>query len=143
MARRVSPRSAAPAAVIVAAAACLLTACAPFGTSRRERVERFEADLNYNREFVYENFLESATSQYAQIRDDPPGATWDVWFPVPYPEGGNYYISIDNLFSNPIQATVDGPDIFDGPKSLQLHMVRSGVYWYLKGLTLEGDPIVD
>lgn len=127
----------------LAASLLLLASCAPFGTSRRERVERFEADLNYNREFAYENFLENATTDYDTIRNQPPGATWDAWFPVPYPEGGRYSISIDSVFANPMQATVDGPDDFGGPKPLRLHMVRSGIYWYLEGLVLDGDPIVD
>lgn len=128
---------------IVAVTLLLLAGCAPFGTSRSERVQRFEADLNYSRAFAYENFLESATVDYATIRDELPSETWDLWFPLDYPEGGTYTISIDSIFANPITATIDGPDAFAGPKQLRLHLVRSGVIWYLEGLTLDGTTIVD
>ena len=130
-------------AALAALTALVLAGCAPFGTSRSERVQRFEADLNYSRAFAYENFLESATVDYATIRDELPSETWDLWFPLDYPEGGTYSISIDTVFADPITATIDGPDAFGGPKQLKLQLVRAGVIWYLEGLTLDGTAIVD
>jgi hypothetical protein len=121
----------------------ILTSCAPFGTSKRDRVLRFEADLNHSRDYLYQNFLEAETTQYTTIRDNDPGETWDVWFPVDFPDPGTYTISLDSLIGNPLDATVEGPDVFGGPKSIQFHFARSGFYWYLEGLTLEGSKIVD
>ena len=121
----------------------ILTSCAPFGTSKRDRVLRFEADLNESREYLYQNFLESETTQYATIRDSDTTYTWDEWFPVDFQQTGTYTITLDSLFGNPLDATVEGPDVFSGPKSIEFHFARSGVYWYLEGLTLEGSKIVD
>jgi hypothetical protein len=42
-----------------------------------------------------------------------------------------------------VQATVFGPSDFGGSKSLTFGMVRSGLYWYIEKLTLEGSVIVD
>jgi hypothetical protein len=121
----------------------ILTSCAPFGTSKRDRVLLFEADLNGSREYLYQNFLEAKTTQYATIRDSDPGETWDMWFPPGFPSPGTYTITLDSHFGNPLDGTVDGPSAFGGPKSIKFHFARSGVYWYLEGLTLEGSKIVD
>ena len=121
----------------------IFTSCAPFGTSKRDRVLCFEADLNDSREYLYQNFLEAETTQYATIRDSDTAYTWDGWFPVGFPETGTYTISLESLFGNPLDATVSGPDVFSGPQSIQFHFARSGFYWYLEGLTLEGSKIVD
>ena len=120
-----------------------LVGCAPFATSKRDRALLFEADLNGAREFLYQNFLESETVDYATIRDYDPGQTWDTWFPPGFPDPGTYTITLDTFFGNPLEATVDGPSAFEGPKTLKLHFIRSGIYWYLEGLTLESTKIVD
>ena len=117
-----------------------LTSCAPFGTSKRDRLLLFEADLNDSREYLYQNFLESETTQYSLIRDNDPGETWDVCFPVGFPDTGTYTITLDTFFGNPLGATVEGPGAFDGPKSAEFFFTRSGVYWYLTGITLDGVP---
>jgi hypothetical protein len=117
-----------------------VTSCSPFGTSKRERVQRFEADLNGSREYAYQNFLEAETVQYATIRDSDPGSTWDVWFPLDFPEPGIYTITLDSVFGNPLEGTVDGPDVFSGPKSIEFNFARSGIYWYIEKLTLDGTP---
>jgi hypothetical protein len=124
--------------IILLVAAALLTSCAPFGTSKRDRVLLFEADLNGAREYLYQNFLESETYNYATIRDSDVGTTWDMWFPPGFPIRGTYTISLDSHFGNPLDGTVEGPDVFGGPQSIQFHFVRSGVYWYLSELTLNG-----
>ena len=129
--------------ILIVFVAVILTSCAPFGTSKRDRVFRFEADLNDSREYLYQNFLEAETTQYATIRDSDTAYTWDEWFPVDFPQTGTYTISIDSLLGNPLDATVEGPDVFSGPKSVQFHFARSGFYWYLEGLTLDGSKIVD
>ena len=115
-----------------------ITSCSPFGTSKNERVLRFEADLNGAREYVYQNFLESETVDYATIRDSDTAYTWDEWFPPDFPEAGIYTITLDSVFGNPLEGTVDGPDVFSGPKPIEFHFARSGIYWYLEGLNLDG-----
>jgi len=120
-----------------------LTSCAPFGTSKKERVLRFEADLNGSREYVYQNFLETETVDYAMIRDSDTAYTWDDWFPLDFPETGTYTITLDSVFGNPLEGTVDGPDVFGGPKPIEFYFARSGIYWYLEGLTLDGVKEVD
>ena len=112
--------------------------CSPFGTSKRERVLRFEADLNGSREYVYQNFLEAETVDFATIRDSDTAYTWDDWFPPDFPETGTYTITLDSVFGNPLEGTVDGPDVFGGPQPIEFYFVRSGVYWYLEGLNLDG-----
>ncbi len=120
-----------------------IAGCAPFGTSKRERVLRFEADLNGAREYLYQNFLEAETVDYATIRDSDTAYTWDEWFPPDFPEAGIYTITLDSVFGNPLEGTVDGPDVFNGPQPIQFHLTRSGVYWYLEKLILNGTSIVD
>jgi hypothetical protein len=124
--------------LFIALVAIVLVSCAPFGTSKRDRVLRFEADLNKSRDYLYQNFLESETTQYTLIRDSDPGETWDVCFPVEFPEPGTYTITLDTVFGNPLEATVEGPAAFNGPKSAEFSFARSGVYWYLTGITLDG-----
>ena len=112
--------------------------CSPFGTSKKERVLRFEADLNGAREYVYQNFLEAETVEYATIRDSDTAYTWDEWFPLDFPEPGIYTITLDSVFGNPLEGTVDGPDVFSGPQPIEFYFARSGIYWYLEGLNLDG-----
>jgi hypothetical protein len=121
----------------------LLTSCAPFGTSKRDRVLRFEADLNSAREYLYQNFLEAETVQYDTIRDSDTAYTWDYWFPAEVLENDTYTITLDSLLGNPLEGTVEGPSEFGGPKSIGFYFARSGVYWYLEGLTLDGVAKVD
>jgi hypothetical protein len=121
----------------------VLASCAPFGTSKLERVDLFEADLNGNREYLYQNFLEAETIDYVSIRDDDIGTTWDYWFPPGVPEPGTYSIALDSIFGNPLEGTVDGPDDFSGPKSIQFYLTRAGIYWYLEKVVLNGSQIVD
>ena len=129
--------------VLLITALAALTSCAPFGTSKKDRVLRFEADLNSAREYLYQNFLEAETTQYATIRDSDTAYTWDFWFPVEFLDTSTYTITLDSVFGNPLDATVEGPDVFGGPQSIEFHFARSGVYWYLEGLTLDGSKIVD
>ncbi len=130
-------------AILLPALAVFLSTCAPFGTSRKERVEMFEYDLNHCREYLYQNFLEAETDDYETIRDSDTTCTWDDWFPLPFPGGGTYTVTLDSRLGNPLEGTVDGPDGFEGPKSIQFHFARSGVYWYLEGLSLDESKIVD
>jgi len=122
----------------------LLGGCAPFGTSQAERAARFEYDLNHNRHFAYQNFLPSATTAYNDLVGLPLTQTWNFWFPpAEYPETTEYTIVVDNVSGGTAQATVSGPSDFGGSKSLTFGMVRSGLYWYIEKLTLEGSVIVD
>ena len=124
--------------------ALLLAGCAPFGTSQAERAARFEYDLNHNRRYAFQNFLQSATTDYVTLATQNPVYTWDVWFPpAEYPETTEYTIVVDNVSGGTAQATVSGPSDFGGSKSLTFGMVRSGLYWYIEKLTLEGSVIVD
>ena len=140
--RRITNRTAS-ILLIVVFAAIALASCAPFGTSKKDRVLRFEADLNGSREYAYQNFLEAETTDYAAIRDNDPGTTWDMWFPPDFPDPGTYSITLDTHIGNPLEGTIDGPAAFSGPQSIQFHFARSGVYWYLEGLTLGGSKIID
>jgi len=141
-AKPVIEKRALPLVFLILAAFSLLS-CAPFGTSKKERVERFEIDLKESREYVYQNFLEAETDDYTTIRDSDTTYTWDDWFPLEVPAGSTYTISLDSAFGNPLVGTIDGPGVFGFPKSIQFHCTRSGMYWYLEGLTLDGTKIVD
>jgi hypothetical protein len=80
---------------------------------------------------------------YTTIRDEEPGTTGDAWFPPGFPNPGTYTITLDSSFGNPLEGTVDGPDVFSGPQSIKFHLVRAGFYWYLEGITLDGSKIVE
>ena len=122
----------------------LIAGCALFGTSQAERVALFEYDLNLNRRYAYRNFLQSATSDYVTLATQNPIYTWNVWFPpAEYPDTTKYTISVDEVSGETVEATVSGPSDFTGPKSLTFGMVRSGIYWYIEKLTLDGSVIVD
>jgi hypothetical protein len=122
----------------------LIAGCALFGTSQAERAARFEYDLNHNRRDAYQNFLQSATTDYVTLATQNPIYTWNVWFPpAEYPETTEYTISVDEVSGETVKATVSGPLDFTGPKSLTFGMVRSGIYWYIEKLTLDGSVIVD
>lgn len=129
--------------ILITALTVALTSCAPFGTSKAERVKLFEADLNGNREYLYQNFLEAETTDYAKIRDDDIGTTWDYWFPLGVPDPGIYSIALDTHIGNPLEGTVDGPDDFGGPKSIDFYFARAGIYQYLERVVLGGTEIVN
>jgi hypothetical protein len=121
----------------------LLGGCALFGTSKTERVMRFETDLNENRQFAYQNFLESATTDYSLLANSDPVATWDQWFPpAEYPDDTLYTFTVEDTTSDSVTATVTGPAEFTG-NTLVFGMVRDGLYWYIERLTLDGTVIVD
>lgn len=120
-----------------------LSGCALFGTTRKERVLRFEVGLNESREYLYQEFYEAATADYELLESPDLSQTWDLWFPPEVPEPGTYTLSADDYSTDVIQATVTGPDTFGGPKPLELYLVRVGINWYLEKLVLDGDTIVD
>ncbi len=128
---------------LLPALAFLFSACAPFGTSKKERVELFEHDLNHCRQYLYQNFLEEETEDYGIIKNSDTTYTWDAWFPLSFPDGGTYTVTLDSRLGNPLEGTVDGPDEFEGPKSVEFYFARSGVYWYLEALSLDESKIVD
>jgi len=111
-AKPVIEKRALPLVFLILAAFSLLS-CAPFGTSKKERVERFEIDLKESREYVYQNFLEAETDDYTTIRDSDTTYTWDDWFPLEVPAGSTYTISLDSAFGNPLVGTIDGPGVFE------------------------------
>ncbi|MBN1835627.1 MAG: hypothetical protein JW820_07245 [Spirochaetales bacterium] len=121
----------------------LVASCAPFGTSREERIQRFEVGLNENREYLYLDFYEPLTTDYAVLQSSDVSVTWDIWFPPGYPDPGSYTVEVPNASGDVVEALVYGPDSFAGPKSLRLHMVRDGLEWYLERLVLDGSTIVD
>jgi hypothetical protein len=125
--------------------AILLAGCSLFGTSQAERVMRFEYDLNHNRQYAYQNFLESATNDYVKLATQDPVYTWNRydWFPpAEWPETTEYTISVDDVSGETVQATVTGPSDFSGPQTLTFGMVRSGIYWYIEKLTLSGSGLI-
>jgi hypothetical protein len=123
-------------------ALAVLAGCAPFGTTRKERVQRFEVGLNENREYLYQEFYEPLTSDYATLQTSPATATWDVWFPPGFPDPGTYSVSADSYLGDFVEAVVTGPG-FANPKPLRLYMVRSGLEWYIEKLVLDGTTIVN
>ena len=117
----------------------IFESCSLLGTTKEERIARFESDLNNNRGYIYQNFLDSVTTDYDAIKN--PILTWDVWFP----EGTeNYEITITDSSVDPVTATIDGPDIFGGPMPIEFKMVKDDFFnWYIEELTLNDIKIVD
>ena len=120
-----------------------LAGCSLVGTTRKERVLRFEVGLNDNRKYLYMDFYEPLTTDYALLRDSDVGTTWDVWFPPGYPEPGTYTLTVDDYSVDVIEAVVTGPDDSADPMALELHLTRVGLEWYIDKLVLDGATIVD
>jgi hypothetical protein len=115
-----------------------LAACAPFGTSKAERVLRLETDLNENREFAYQNFDPSITD-YVALLAQHPNSTWDLWFPpAEWPETTKYVLEVQDVGPDSLTARVTGPVDFQGPQTLTVGLVRIGMDWYLNRLELSG-----
>jgi hypothetical protein len=128
----------------ILASALLLGSCALFGTSKTERVMRLEADLNGNRAYAYQNFLESATTDYVTLATQSPVYTWDQWFPpANWPETTGYTFTVEAVTPDSVTATVTGPSNFGSAKTAVFGVVRAGIYWYLEKLTLAGTVEVD
>jgi hypothetical protein len=132
-------------AILLLSLVLALGSCALVGTSRKDRMMRFEVGLNENRPELYQDFFAGATSDYDTLRTTDVGQTWDVWFPPGYPTPGTYTLEfVENLRGSVdgVLATVSGPAEFGSPKSLELRMVRVGLDWYLAALELDGTVIV-
>jgi hypothetical protein len=130
-------------------AALALTSCAPFGTSKAERVMRLEFDLNggqLSRQYAYQNFDPATTVVYNDLAALPPSQTWDDWFPPA--EGSDpteYVLEVQNTSPDSASVRVTGPVDFAGPRTLTVGLVRIGLEWYINRLDLSGYalPIVD
>ena len=128
-----------PLLVLLAA----MAGCSLFGTTRKERVLRFEDGLNENRAYLYQDFYEPLTTDYATLQDADVSVTWDIWFPPGYPEPGTFTLSVEDYSVDVIEAVVTGPDADAEPMTLQLYMTQVGLDWYLERLDLDGVTIVD
>jgi hypothetical protein len=130
------------------AAAIALSSCAPFGTSKAERVARLEFDLNggyQSRQYAYQNFDPDTTTDYVDLATLPPSQTWDDWFPLEALDTVKYSLEIQDISSDSVKVRVTGPAAFEGPRTLDIDMVRIGLEWYINRLQLSGYalPIVD
>jgi hypothetical protein len=124
------------AAALVAAAA--LSGCALFGTSKAERVLRFQTDLNESRQYAYQNF-DPAIGDYLSLSTQNPNYTWDEWFPpADWPDTTQYRITVQDTAGDSLTATVEGPVDFGGPRTLTIGVVRLGLDWYINRLELSG-----
>ncbi len=135
--RRLTPLRLLAAAALLAAL-LLPAGCSLFGTTAAERVARFEKDLNDSPEFVYQNFLESATTDYTAIQDRY--STWDEWFP---PASTAYTVEITTITQTAATGTISGGSFTD-PLPIELGLVQADpLTWYLESLTLDGATLVD
>ena len=127
------------------ALAIALIACAPFGTSKAERVARLETDLNESRQFAYQNFDPLTTTDYLTLATQNPNYTWDQWFPLEASDTTKYVLEVQDVGSDSLEARVTGPVDFAGPRTLTVGLVRIGLEWYINRLELSGYalPIVD
>jgi len=124
--------------LLAIAAALSLTACAPFGTSKAERVMRLETDLNESRQFAYQNF-DPAIADFITLATQNPNYTWDAWFPpAEWPETTMYVIEVQDVGSDSLTARVTGPADFLGSQTLTVGLVRLGMDWYINRLELSG-----
>jgi hypothetical protein len=125
------------------AATLAFTACAPFGTSKAERVARLEYDLNggvQSRQYAYQNFDPATTTDFVNLATQDPNQTWDQWFPPSeWPDTTRYVIDIQDIGSDSLTARVTGPVDFGGPRTLTVGLVRIGMEWYINRLELEGE----
>jgi hypothetical protein len=119
-----------------------LASCAPFGTSKAERVARLEFDLNggvQSRQYAYQNFDPATTADYVDLATRPPSQTWDDWFPpTEWPETAEYVLEVQDVGSDSLTARVTGPADFEGPRTLTVGLVRVGMEWYINRLDLSG-----
>ena len=123
------------------AAAAVLAACAPFGTSKAERVARLEADLNdsQSRQYAYQNF-DPSILDYANLAGWPPSQTWDDWFPpAEMSDTTKYILEVQDTSPDSASVRVTGPVDFAGPRTLTVGLVRIGLEWYINRLELSGE----
>jgi hypothetical protein len=136
-------------AVAVLAVLLALSSCAPFGTSKAERVMRLEFDLNggqVSRQYAYQNFDPATTVVYSDLAALPPSQTWDDWFPpAEMSDTTKYVLEVQDTSPDSASVRVTGPVDFSGPRTLTVGLVRIGLEWYINRLDLSGYalPIVD
>ena len=117
-----------------------LASCAPFGTSKAERVARLEADLNdsQSRQYAYQNF-DPSIADYADLAGWPPSQTWDDWFPpAEMSDTTKYILEVQDTSPDSASVRVTGPVDFAGPRTLTVGLVRIGLEWYINRLDLSG-----
>jgi len=130
--------------LLAATVTIALSGCAPFGTSKAERVARLEADLNdgyQSRQYAYQNFDPATTTDYVDLATLPPSQTWDDWFPLEASDTTKYSFEIQDVSSDSVRVRVTGPVAFDGPRTLDADLVRIGLEWYINRLELSGYPL--
>jgi len=128
------------AALAALATAAVLTACAPFGTSKAERVMRLENDLNESRQYAYQNFDPATTADYTDLATLPPSQTWDDWFPpAEMSDTTKYVLEVQDSSPDSASVRVTGPVDFAGPRTLTVGLVRIGLEWYINRLELSGE----
>jgi len=131
------------AALAALATAAVLTACAPFGTSKAERVMRLENDLNESRQYAYQNFDPATTVDYTDLATLPPSQTWDDWFPpTEMSDTTKYVLEVQDVDSDSVRARVTGPVDFPGPQTLTVGLVRIRLEWYINRLELSTTGLI-
>ncbi|OHD74438.1 MAG: hypothetical protein A2V99_06885 [Spirochaetes bacterium RBG_16_67_19] len=116
-----------------------LASCAPFGTSKTERVMRLENDLNESRQYAYQNFDPATTLDYTDLATLPPSQTWDDWFPpAEMSDTTKYVLEVQDTSPDSASVRVTGPVDFAGPRTLTVGLVRIGLEWYINRLDLSG-----
>jgi len=120
-----------------------LISCAPFGTSKAERVMRLENDLNESRQYAYQNFDPATTVDYTDLATLPPSQTWDDWFPpTEMSDTTKYVLEVQDVDSDSVRARVTGPVDFPGPQTLTVGLVRIGLEWYINRLELSTTGLI-
>ena len=125
------------------AAAAVLAACAPFGTSKAERVMRLENDLNESRQYAYQNFDPATTLDYTDLATLPPSQTWDDWFPpAEMSDTTKYVLEVQDTSPDSASVRVTGPVDFPGPQTLTVGLVRIRLEWYINRLELSTTGLI-
>lgn len=131
--------------LLAVASALALTACAPFGTSKAERVMRLEFDLNggqQSRQYAYQNFDPATTADYTDLATLPPSQTWNDWFPpAEMSDTTEYVLEVQDVGSDSVRARVTGPVDFQ-PQTLTVGLVRIGLEWYINRLELSTTGLI-
>ncbi len=124
-------------------ASLALAACAPFGTSKAERVARLEFDLNggqQSRQYAYQNFDPNTTTDYNYLATQNPNQTWDLWFPPgELSDTTQYVLEVQDTDSDSARVRVTGPVDFGAARTLTVGLVRIGLEWYINRLELSGE----
>ncbi len=113
--------------------------CKLSGTSKDERIDNFESDLNNDRNNLYKNFHPSKTEKYNDIKDP---AYLEAYFPTDNNEIPYDIYDVD-ISGDTVNARIVSNNLVTFPdQTINFKMAEDGSDWQIEELTLNENKIV-